>query len=139
MDLRYKVQHTNITSEGGKDLRVEVQLICIALRGGKYLFVEVQHIRIALRDNKKSKSLALKYVSQLYKSPKIWEPKEASHVGDSEEDSNDQEMAFIINCKNIRHFIVGCPQLQKDKSKKGSYQMDNFRKNIQEDSHGNMG
>lgn len=32
-----------------------------------------------------------------------------------------------FNYKKPGHFIVDCPEMQKDKSKKGSYQKDNFK------------
>lgn len=32
-----------------------------------------------------------------------------------------------FNCKKHGHFIVDCPEVQKDKSKKGSFKKDSFR------------
>lgn len=45
---------------------------------------------------KKSKSFALKCVTKHAKSSKIWDSEDATHVGTSEEDFDDEEMAFII-------------------------------------------
>ncbi|KAI5396272.1 hypothetical protein KIW84_062466 [Lathyrus oleraceus] len=88
---------------------------------------------------RKSKSLALKFVAKAAKTPQVWESEEASRVEGSKDDSNDEVMNFIVKrekkgdhkgCFNFNkpgHFIVECPELQKEKSKKGSFQKDNFR------------
>lgn len=111
----------------------------------------------------KSKPLALKYVPKYSKATQVQESKEASHVEGSEDDSDNEDMAFIIkrfqylakknkrfygktsvfrgssskekkddqkgcfNYKKHGHFIADCPEVQKNKSKKGSYQKDSFR------------
>lgn len=107
--------------------------------------------------------MALKSSAKPVKAHKIWNSKEASQSEGSEEDSNDEEITFIIkrfqylakknkrfssrsscfrgsssrdknddqkgcfNCKKSGHFIVDCPELQKDKSKNGSFKKGNFR------------
>lgn len=38
----------------------------------------------------------MKYVAQPAKSSKIWDCEEAAHAGASEEDSDDEELTFII-------------------------------------------
>lgn len=44
---------------------------------------------------------------------------------DSREKKDDQK--GYLNWKKPSHFIARCPELQKDKSKKGSFQKDNFK------------
>lgn len=91
------------------------------------------------------------------KAPQVWESEEAFHVEGPEDDSDDEEMSFIIkrfqylakknkrlsgrssgfrgsssienedgqkgcfNYKKRGHFIIDCPEVQKDKSKKGGF------------------
>lgn len=126
---------------------------------------------------KKSKSLALKSVVERYgdkavRSSKVWKSEEPSDDEDSDGDTNDEEITFIIKgfqhldnknkrfsgrrygfigtsskvnkvdqkgcfkCQKHDHFIVDCPELQKDKAKKGSFQNNNFisklKKNLME-------
>ncbi|XP_050915307.1 uncharacterized protein LOC127130322 [Lathyrus oleraceus] len=113
---------------------------------------------------KKSKYLTLKSSGKSVKAPKIWKSEEVSQSEAFEEDSDNDDITFIIkrfqylvkknnilcgisnvlrgpssrdnkddqkgffNYKKSDHFIVECPELQKDKAKKGSFQKNRFRK-----------
>ncbi|KAI5415471.1 hypothetical protein KIW84_040776 [Lathyrus oleraceus] len=65
----------------------------------------------------------LKYVTKTAKAPQVWESDEAFFIGfrgsSSIEKKDDNKGCF--NCKKSSHFIVDCPEVQKDKSKKGSF------------------
>ena len=52
---------------------------------------------------KRLKPLALKFVSKTAKAPQVWEYEETSHAEDSKDDTNDEEMAFII--KIFQHLV----------------------------------
>ncbi|KAI5420963.1 hypothetical protein KIW84_044710 [Lathyrus oleraceus] len=70
--------------------------------------------------------MALKSVAKTAKAPQVWEFDEASHVEGSKDDSDDEEMTFIIkreknddqkgcfNCKKPGHFITDCDELDNE-------------------------
>lgn len=107
--------------------------------------------------------MALNFVGRIEKSSHSKVNKEATHDEAFDEDSDDDEMDFIVkrfqhlakkksifssrsygfkgsnsrsdkdgrkgyfNCKKSGHFIVDCPDMQKDKVKKETFQKKNFR------------
>lgn len=111
---------------------------------------------------KQVKTVALNSVRITEKSFQIKKHKETTHDEASDEESDDDELAFIVkrfqhfswkknifsskrdgfkgssygskdqdgcyNCKNPDHFIAKCPDLQKDKRIKESFQKNNFRR-----------
>lgn len=55
----------------------------------------------------------------------------------SRSDTDDQNGCF--NCQKPDHYIAECPDLHKDKSKKGKLLKEQLQKKFQEKYHGNMG
>lgn len=118
---------------------------------------------------KKSKTLALKSVVDKFsdiavRSSRVIKSEEAFDKEDSDGDTDDEQMSFIIkrfqhltnknkrfsnrifslgetsfrvnkvkqkerfNCQKPEHFIADCPELQKDKTKKGNLHKNDFRR-----------